>query len=77
MATCLGLSRGDPLNSEMISAARAPLQGLPGRISQCEVNETARIWTTVESAPHEQLGVAEQLFVMGNDNGRLSSEPGE
>jgi hypothetical protein len=73
MATSLGLRRKDALDSEMIAVGYAPIHGIPGRIPDSEVNETARIWAMVVSAPPEMLDVVRQLFGMVNEDRRLSS----
>jgi hypothetical protein len=64
-------------HNEVIAVGHAPIHGIPGRISDSEVNETARIWVIVESAPHELLHVVRQLFGMVNDYRILSNEMGE
>jgi hypothetical protein len=60
MATGLGLRRIDALDSEKIAVGYAPIHGIPGRIPDREVNETARILAIVELAPPEMLDVVRQ-----------------
>jgi hypothetical protein len=77
MTTGLGLRRIDALDSEMIAVGYAPIHGIPGRIPDSEVNETARIWAIVESAHPEMLNVVRRLSGMVDEARILSSQMDE
>jgi hypothetical protein len=73
MATGLGMRRTDVLDSEMIAVGYAPIDGVPGRIPDGNVNEAVGNWAIVQSAHPELLDVVKQLFAMVKENQRLSS----